>query len=89
MDYLRNGRGATAVASYSVRARPGAPVAMPLPWTALAKLARADEFTLKNVPRLLKARRKDPWAGIGDVKQDLGKWVDPGQRRLKPVQRRA
>jgi bifunctional non-homologous end joining protein LigD len=70
IDYLRNGRGATAVASYSLRARPGAPVAMPLAWTELAALKRADAFTLKNVPALLKKRR-DPWAGIDDLRQDL------------------
>jgi bifunctional non-homologous end joining protein LigD len=75
VDYLRNGRGATAVASYSLRGRPGAPVAMPIAWTALSKLERADTFTLKTVPGLLKRRRKDPWEGIGKVKQNLKRWA--------------
>ena len=70
IDYLRNGRGATAVASYSLRARPGAPVALPLAWTELAKLQRGDAYTLRNVPALLKKRR-DPWAGFDAVRQDL------------------
>jgi bifunctional non-homologous end joining protein LigD len=70
IDYLRNGRGATAVASYSLRARPGAPVALPLAWTELAKLQRGDAYTLRNVPALLKKRR-DPWAGFDAVQQDL------------------
>jgi bifunctional non-homologous end joining protein LigD len=70
VDYLRNGRGATAVASYSLRARPGAPVAMPLSWSELDGLKRGDAYTLKNVPGLLKGRR-DPWAGFDSVKQDL------------------
>jgi bifunctional non-homologous end joining protein LigD len=72
VDYLRNGRGATAVASYSLRARPGAPVAFPLSWNELDGLKRGDAYTLKNVPGLLKGRR-DPWAGFGSIKQDLSK----------------
>lgn len=48
VDYLRNGRGATAVASYSLRARPGAPVALPIAWGDLAKLKRADAFTIRT-----------------------------------------
>ncbi len=44
--HLRNGRGAAAVASYSLRARAGAPVAMPLAWSQLPKLQRADVFTM-------------------------------------------
>jgi bifunctional non-homologous end joining protein LigD len=72
VDYLRNGRGATAVASYSLRARPGAPVALPLAWSELAALKRGDAYTLKNVPALLKGRR-DPWAGFGAIEQDLSR----------------
>src|SRR5690606_12134112 len=75
VDYLRNGRGATAVASYSLRARDGAPVAMPIAWEALGKLKRADAFTLRDVPAMLRRRRKDPWAGIDRVRQDLGRWA--------------
>jgi bifunctional non-homologous end joining protein LigD len=75
VDYLRNGRGATAVASYSVRARDGAPVALPIAWTELPKLQRGDAFTLREVPALLKRRRKDPWAGMDEVVQDLGRWA--------------
>ena len=72
IDYLRNARGATAVASYSLRARPGAPVAFPLAWSELDGLKRGDAYTLKNVPALLKGRR-DPWAGFDGVKQDLSR----------------
>jgi len=75
VDYLRNGRGATAVASYSLRGRPGAPVAMPIAWTELPKLARADAFTMKDVPARLKRRRKDPWDGIETIQQNLARWA--------------
>lgn len=74
IDYLRNGRGATAVASYSPRARLHAPVAMPLAWSELSKLKRGDAFTIADVPERLKRRRKDPWAGIDKVKQDLARF---------------
>jgi bifunctional non-homologous end joining protein LigD len=74
IDYLRNGRGATAVASYSLRARPGAPVALPIAWSELSKLARGDAFTLKDVPARLKRRRKDPWDGIDAISQNLARW---------------
>lgn len=75
VDYLRNGRGATAVASYSMRGRAGAPVAMPLAWSELSKLTKANAFTIKDVPAKLKRRRKDPWEGIGRVKQNLARWA--------------
>ena len=75
VDYLRNGRGATAVASYSLRGRPGAPVAMPIAWSELSKLNRADVFTMKDVPTKLKRRRKDPWADINTVQQNLARWA--------------
>jgi bifunctional non-homologous end joining protein LigD len=75
IDYLRNGRGATAVASYSLRARPGAPVAMPVGWHELARLTRPDTFTLQNVPARLRRRRKDPWEGIDIIRQGLARWA--------------
>ncbi|MCC8442525.1 DNA ligase D [Xanthomonas cannabis] len=75
VDYLRNGRGATAVASYSLRGRPGAPVALPLPWSDLPKLHRADAFTLRDVPEKLRRRRKDPWADMDHIQQNLARWA--------------
>lgn len=71
VDYLRNGRGATAVASYSLRARDGAPVAVPLAWRELAALKRGDAFDLDATVARLKKQRKDPWAGIDTIRQDL------------------
>jgi bifunctional non-homologous end joining protein LigD len=71
VDYLRNGRGATAVASYSLRARPGAPVATPLRWEELGKLSSGADFTLSNVPARLARLRRDPWEGFTAIEQDL------------------
>ena len=48
IDWLRNGRGATAIASWSLRARPGAPVAMPVTWEELGRARTADKFNLRN-----------------------------------------
>jgi bifunctional non-homologous end joining protein LigD len=48
VDYLRNGRGSTAVAAYSTRARPEAGIAMPLNWGELDAIGSADHFTLAN-----------------------------------------
>ncbi len=71
VDYLRNGRGATSVASYSLRARPGAPVAMPIEWDELSRVGSGDAFVL-GAPLLRRiARRADPWDGIDKIKQRL------------------
>jgi bifunctional non-homologous end joining protein LigD len=71
VDYLRNGRGATAIAPYSTRARPGAPVAVPLSWEELGSLKAPNQFTVLNVPKRLARLKRDPWAGIGKIKQKL------------------
>ena len=71
VDYLRNGRGATAVASYSLRSRPGAPVAVPLRWEELGKIKSGNAFDLRSVPKRLARLKKDPWDGIDKVRQDL------------------
>jgi|SRR5687767_6401318 len=73
VDYLRNGEGATAVTAYSLRARPGLPVSMPIAWTALDDDVRGDHFNIGNVPRILAGRRVDPWAGYESARQSVGK----------------
>ena len=71
IDYLRNGRGATAVAAYSPRARSGATVSMPVGWDDVAARIDPREFTVATVPVLLAKRRKDPWEGFASAKQTL------------------
>jgi bifunctional non-homologous end joining protein LigD len=71
IDYLRNGRGATAIAPYSTRARKGAPVAWPVAWTELAKLPSAHFATVGNAADLLLKRKTDPWKDYFAVKQIL------------------
>ncbi|MBC7712141.1 MAG: DNA ligase D [Rhizobacter sp.] len=70
LDYLRNGYGASAIVPYSVRARPHAPVAFPITWAEAKKLKSPDQYTLKDVPQLLK-KRKDPWSGFLKMKQKI------------------
>src|SRR5690606_18409200 len=69
IDWLRNGRGATSVASYSLRARPAAGVAMPIDWDDLSKLKSGDAYTIVNAQRWIARRKSDPWADIDEVKQ--------------------
>jgi bifunctional non-homologous end joining protein LigD len=73
IDYLRNARGATSVASYSLRSRAGAPVACPLRWDELKALKSASAFTLANVPARIKRLRSDPWAEFATRRQALPK----------------
>ncbi len=71
IDYLRNGRGATAIAPFSSRARKGAPLAWPVAWPALPKLADAHPVTVETATAALKREKKDPWAGYFEVDQVL------------------
>jgi bifunctional non-homologous end joining protein LigD len=73
VDYLRNGRGATAIAPYSPRARAEAGVATPLAWEELASLTAADLYTLGNIENRMAQLGSDPWAEIGKIKQILPK----------------
>ncbi len=73
IDYLRNARGATAVAAYSTRARPGAPVSVPLAWEELSVDLRSDHFTMSNVPERLEHLRKDPWKNYSSTKQRISR----------------
>ena len=58
VDYFRNDYTATAIADYAVRARPGAPVALPLDWKELKTLKSASQFTMRDV--LKRLGRKNP-----------------------------
>ena len=69
IDYLRNVRGATAVAAYSPRAKRGAPVSTPLAWSELSAATEPAAFTVETVPKRLAALRKDPWADFFSVDQ--------------------
>lgn len=71
VDYLRNSREATAVAPYSTRARPGAPVSTPIAWEELSGLTGANQYTVLNLHQRLARLRKDPWADIAKLKQPL------------------
>ncbi len=73
IDYLRNSREATAVAPYSTRARPGAPVSTPVDWPELGTLKGSNQYTVLNLPGRLARLRSDPWANIGRCKQTLPK----------------
>lgn len=73
IDYLRNGRGATAVASYTLRARPGAPAAVPLDWDELSRLKSPAQFGYVNLRQRLKRLRRDPWEGFRELRQHLPK----------------
>ena len=75
LDYLRNGRMATAVAPWSPRARPGAGIAFPLAWTQVKKGLDPKDYTLHDAPALLK--RPDPW-----------KDFRAGEENLRPVLKR-
>jgi bifunctional non-homologous end joining protein LigD len=75
VDYLRNEQGSTAIASYSTRARPGAPVATPITWSELGPRLDPGAFTVATIPRRLSRRSRDPWEGFFTQHQALRREV--------------
>jgi bifunctional non-homologous end joining protein LigD len=71
IDYFRNHRGSTAIAAYSTRARPGAPVSVPLTWEELAGGVDPRSFTVETVPARVAGLKADPWAATLASKQKL------------------
>ena len=71
IDWLRNERGATAIAPYSLRARPGAPVAVPVTWEELGDLSGANAFAMADMEARL--ARDCPYAAELDRLQSIGK----------------
>jgi bifunctional non-homologous end joining protein LigD len=76
LDYLRNVRGATAVAAYSLRARPGVPASTPLAWEELPRLDDPADLNYATVPERLAAGTPDPWAGIDQSARALTKSIE-------------
>ncbi|KKB85681.1 hypothetical protein VW29_06340 [Devosia limi DSM 17137] len=71
IDYLRNERGATAIAPWSPRARPGAPVAVPLTWDELHKVKSANQFGLADA--IVRASKPNPWRDYFSTTQSITK----------------
>jgi bifunctional non-homologous end joining protein LigD len=72
IDYLRNDAEATAIGAYSPRARPGAPVALPIEWDELAPdAAQPPRFGVLEVPSLIAKRKRDPWEGFEAARRPL------------------
>lgn len=71
VDYLRNQRGATAIAAYSTRARVHAPVSVPLDWDELSNNIKDNYFTIKTLPKRLENLNNDPWNDFFKIKQHL------------------
>ena len=72
IDYLRNGKGATTIAAFSARARPGLGVSVPVTWRELAGLVSSDQWNIFNLHERLKKLRADPWKDYWKKKQSLG-----------------
>ena len=71
VDYLRNGRGATTVAAFSARARPGLGVSMPVSWDDLGKLKGGAHWTVATARDYLSFQAVDPWAFYWRKRQTL------------------
>jgi bifunctional non-homologous end joining protein LigD len=72
IDYLRNGRGATTVAAWSARVRPGLGISVPVRWEELPKLKSGSHWTVKTVHTRLDEGNA-PWADYGKSASTLTK----------------
>lgn len=79
IDYFRNTRGATSIAPYSTRARPGAPVSAPITWEELTETA-PDAYRVENIDSRINTMnmREDPWKDFYDSAQSITKAMKKG-----------
>jgi bifunctional non-homologous end joining protein LigD len=73
IDYLRNGRGATAIAAFCIRAKPTGAISVPLRWDELSAELDPDAFTPEAVIRRVAKLKRDPWDGFYASKQSITK----------------
>jgi bifunctional non-homologous end joining protein LigD len=71
VDYLRNNRTNTSIAAFSPRARPGAPVSVPVRWEELGPRLHPASFTVRTVPARIRRLRQDPWRDYWTCEQRL------------------
>ena len=74
IDYKRNYRTSIAIAGFSTRAKPGAPIATPVAWREVTTKLSSDQFTVTNIRarlRRLERNRSDPWKDFWSSKQRL------------------
>lgn len=69
IDYLRNARGASTVSAYSVRARPGLPVSVPIARDELDHITRPDQWNIGNLQQRLEKLKRNPWEIYPDGKK--------------------
>ena len=73
LDYLRNGRGATAIASYSPRAHATPTIAVPIRWDELADLNSPDHYDIQRALQRLQNLTADPWRELGEASKQITK----------------
>ncbi|MEX3899659.1 non-homologous end-joining DNA ligase [Paraburkholderia sp. BR10954] len=71
IDYLRNGRSASTVAAFSVRARPGLAVSMPIAWDELSEVKSGDQWTMAKAVARQQSLHNDPWEGYWRTRQGI------------------
>jgi bifunctional non-homologous end joining protein LigD len=76
VDYLRNDPGSTSISNYSTRAKPTAPVAVPIAWKELNAKTPPDRWNVENMHERLASLKRDPWEGFFEVKQTLPKKLE-------------
>jgi bifunctional non-homologous end joining protein LigD len=71
IDYLRNGRSASTVAAFSVRARPGMAVSMPISWDEITDVKSGDQWTMAQAIHRQRTLAADPWEGYWRTRQGI------------------
>lgn len=69
VDYLRNNRGSSTVTAFSLRARPGMGISVPLAWDEVGDTTSGAQWTVANIDERLATLKADPWSDYAGTKQ--------------------